>query len=57
MKSIALKVSSLVLIYVVSFPGLACAPSDSIIGKSVDPESLSNQMQQRVIDQFDKPSF
>ncbi|TPW18667.1 MAG: hypothetical protein FD130_90, partial [Halothiobacillaceae bacterium] len=35
MKSIALKVSSLVLIYVVSFPGLACAPSDSIIGKSV----------------------
>jgi hypothetical protein len=57
MKSIAIKISSLLLIFAVSFPSLACEPSGNVVSNNADTESFSDQTMQRITDHFNKGSF
>lgn len=57
MKSIATKVISLLFVFALSFPAIACDQSHKAMGKSADTDSLSAQVMQRIDHQFDEASF
>jgi len=57
MKSIIIKLSSLLLIFAFSLPSLACDPSKNFANNDASTETLSQQMMQNISDSYRDASF
>jgi len=57
MKSITIKLTSLLFIFAVSFPSLACDQSTKIVNEYTDTDALSTEMMQQITDAYNEASF
>lgn len=54
MKLIATKISALLVLFALSSPGFACEPSNGVVNRSADIDTLSHEDVMRIKMQFDE---
>lgn len=57
MKSIAAKLSSLLFVFAISIPAMACEISHKEMSAAPDTDGVSTQVMQRISNDFDTASF